>query len=59
MDERPQKRYISKEETVQPTVSLEALTTTLIIGAYEKRNVAIYVVPGSYLNALMPTSSWI
>ena len=42
------------ESIVFPTVLLEALFTTLIIGAYEERDVATFDVPGEYLYANIP-----
>ena len=37
-----------------PTVSLESILATMIIDAYEKRNVAIADIPGAYMHAEMP-----
>ena len=37
-----------------PTVSLEGLFTTLVIDAYERRDVATFDIPGAYLHAEMP-----
>ena len=42
------------ESIVFPTVLLEALFTTLIIGAYEERDVATFDVPREYLHAKIP-----
>ena len=36
------------------TASLEAIITTLIIDAYERRDIAIADVHGAYLHAKMP-----
>ena len=47
--------YLQEDETVaSPTVSIEALITTLIISGYEGRDVASFDVPGAYLHATMP-----
>ena len=47
--------YLKEGETVaSPTVSLEALITTLLISAFEDRDVASFDVPGAYLHATMP-----
>ena len=35
------------------TISLEALMATLVVDAYEGQDVAIFDVPGAYLNADM------
>ena len=48
-----QRKYISKEDSSSPTVSTEALITTLVIDAYEGREVATCDVVGAYLNAIM------
>ena len=50
-----QKRYLKHGETISsPTVSLEAIIGTLLIDAKEGRDVAIFDVPGAYLQAEMP-----
>ena len=49
-------RYIKlkKNETSSPTVALESLFMTLCIDAHKNRDVAVFDVPGAYLNAYMP-----
>ena len=52
---RKQKRYLKRGETISsPTVSLEAMTGTLAIDIKEDREVAIFDVPGAYLQAEIP-----
>ena len=47
-----QRRYLRDGESVSsPTVSLEALITSLITAAIEERDVASFDVPGAYLHA--------
>jgi hypothetical protein len=58
-DGSKQKAYIPPEEATSPTVSMEALTTSLVIDAHEKRAVAIFDVPGAYLNADMPEDKFV
>jgi hypothetical protein len=58
-DGSKQKAYIPREEATSPTVSMEALTTSLVIDAHEKRAVAIFDVPGAYLNADMPDNKFV
>ena len=53
VDGRPQRAYISKEEAASPTTSLDSLLITLLIDAWEKRDVATADVVGAYLNAYM------
>jgi hypothetical protein len=62
-DGSKQRACIRQEEATSPTVSMEALTASLVVDAHEKRAVVILDVPGAYLNADMPdnkfvTSSW-
>jgi len=53
-DGSKQKRYLRDgEDYASPTVSLEALIATLVIDAYEERDVATFDVPGAYLHAEM------
>mmetsp|Transcript_26947 Transcript_26947/g.39879 ORF Transcript_26947/g.39879 Transcript_26947/m.39879 type:complete len:200 (-) Transcript_26947:1357-1956(-) len=50
-----QRQYLGPDDTVaSPTVSLEAVLTTLVIDAHEKRDIAIFDVPGAYLHADFP-----
>ena len=58
-DGRPQRAYVSREEATSQTVSTEAIMTTLLIDAYEGRKVAIFDVPGAYLQANMPKDKFI
>ena len=47
--------YLKENESVaSPTVSLEGLITSLIIDAYEGRDVSSFDVPGAYLHAMLP-----
>jgi len=52
-DGRPQRKYIAKEDATSPTVSTEALLVSLIIDAFEGRDVATADVAGAYLHAEM------
>ena len=45
-------------QTLSYWVSLEAELTSLVIDAKEGRDVAIFGVPGAYLNAFLPDSSY-
>jgi hypothetical protein len=58
-DGSKQKSYIPREEATSPTVSMEALTASLVIDAHEKRAVSIFDVPGAYLNADMPEDKFV
>jgi hypothetical protein len=58
-DGRPQRNYIPREEATSPTVSMEGLMASLVIDAHERRAVAIFDVPGAYLNADMPKDKFV
>jgi hypothetical protein len=50
-----QRKYLkSDESTYSPTCSTEALMTTLVIDATEKRDIAICDIPGAYLQTALP-----
>ena len=54
-DGRKKRQYLREDESVSsPTVSLEGLFVTLVIDAYEGRDVATFNIPRVYLHALMP-----
>ena len=51
-DGSSQRQYLKQDESVaSPTASLESILTTLLIDAHEGRDVAIFDVPGAYLQA--------
>ncbi len=50
-----QRSYLSEYDSVaSPTVSLEGIITTLLIGAYEGRKHISFDIPGAFLQAEMP-----
>ena len=53
-DGRKQRRYISKEDSTSPTVHLESLLLTIMIDAFEHRDVATADIAGAFLLADMP-----
>ena len=54
------KRYLKEGEILaSPTVSIEVLFTTLVIGAYERMEVAAFDVPGVYLHVDMPKDDFL
>jgi hypothetical protein len=53
-DGRPQREYISKDESSSPTVSIYALMTSCLMDAIEKRKVATCDIPGAFLQADWP-----
>ena len=52
-DGRPQRLLYEKSQTASPTVSTDALMLSIMIDAYEKRDVATADVAGAYLKAYM------
>ena len=52
-DGSKQQPYVTNEDSSSPTVSTEALMTTFVIDAYERRVVATANVTGAYLNVKM------
>jgi hypothetical protein len=53
-DGRPQREYISKDESSSPTVSIYALMTSCLMDALEGRKVATCDIPGAFLQADWP-----
>ena len=52
---RKQRKYLKNDENYSsPTASLESIMTTLVIDAYEGRDITIADVPGAYLHAKFP-----
>ena len=52
-DGRPQRALYDRSETASPTVSTDGLLLTIIIDAYESRDVATADIAGAYLKAYM------
>ena len=52
-DGRPQKGMYDKTETASPTVSTDALMVSIIVDAFERRDVATADIAGAYLKAYM------
>ena len=51
-----QRRFINKDDNFSsPTASLESILMTLLIDAWEERDVAVADIPGAYLHAEFPT----
>jgi hypothetical protein len=53
-DGRPQREYITKDQSSSPTVANNALFDTCLVDAIEKRTVAICNIPGAFLQADWP-----
>merc|ERR1711963_785814 len=53
-DGRPQREYISKEESSSPTVSLYALMASCVMDAIEERSVITCNLPAAFLQGKYP-----
>ena len=53
-DGRPQREYLSKDESSSPTVSIYALMTSCLMDAIEGRKVATCDIPGAFLQVDWP-----
>ena len=55
----PHRKFVPREEAKSPTISLEGLIATMIIDAWEERDVATFDVPGAYLHADLPPHKFV
>ena len=51
-DGRPQHEYISKEESLSPTVSIYTLFGSCVIDALDERSVITIDIPGAFLQGI-------
>ena len=58
-DGGPQRACIPREEATSPTVSTKSLMASLVINAFEERDVATFDVPRARLNADMPSGKFV
>lgn len=52
-DGRPQREFITKEDSSSPTVAIESLLLSCVIDAMEKRDVATVDIPGAFMQVDM------
>ena len=52
-DRRPQRKYITKEDSTSPTIAIEALVLSSIINAHERRDVVTCDIPGAFMQSKM------
>ena len=52
---RETRKWLSREETASPTVSLESINLTLAIDPHEERDVMIADVPNAFVQTCMPS----
>ena len=50
----PHSKFIPREEEKSETINLEFILVTMVIDAYEDRNVSTFGVPGAYLQTDLP-----
>ena len=58
-DGGPQRACIPREEATSPTASTKSLMASLVINAFEERDVATFDVPRARLNADMPSGKFV
>ena len=51
-------RFVSMEEANLPTITMEEIRATMVIDAYEYRNVATFDIPGAYLQTYLPKETF-
>lgn len=54
VDGRPQQKYIYKEESSSPTVSIYALFASCVMDALDKRQMITVDIPGTFLQGIWP-----
>ena len=52
-DGRPQREYITTEDSTSPTIAIEALMLSRITDAHERRDVATCDIPGAFMQSKM------
>ena len=52
-DGRKQRQYTTKEEASSPTVAIESVMLSCVLGALEERDVATVDIPGAFMQADM------
>ena len=50
----PHRKFVPREEARSPTISLDALVASMMIDSYERRKVAVFDIPGAYLQTDLP-----
>ena len=58
-DGRGQRGYVTKEESASPALYLDPFVVSLIIDAFEGRDVGLFDVPGAFLQAIFPDGKFI
>ena len=58
-DGRGQRGYVTKEEAASPALGLDTFILSLIIDAFEGRDVGLFDVPGAFLQAMCPDHKFV
>ena len=58
-DGSSQRKYVPREEATSQTLAVESLIALVTIFAFEKRDVAVFDVPGAYLQADIPDDKFV
>ena len=53
------RKFAPRENTLSATLAVESLMALLVVFAYEKRDVAVFDVPGAYLHADIPPDKFV
>jgi len=51
--------FVPREDASSPTLAVESLMALLVVFAHEKRDVAVFDVPGAYLHADLPADKFV
>jgi hypothetical protein len=51
---KPTREWLSRKDSASPTVALESIMLTAVIGVHEERDVMICDIPNVFMQALMP-----
>ena len=51
---KPTREWLSREDSVSPTVALESIMLIAVIDAHEGRNVMMCNIPNAFIQAPMP-----
>jgi len=53
------RKFVPREDASSPTLAVESLMALLVVFAHEKRDVAVFDVPGAYLHAELPADKFV
>jgi len=53
------RKFVPREDASSPTLAVESLMVLLVVFAHEKRDVAVFDVPGAYLHTDLPADKFV